>query len=176
MKRETSSFLLAAFCVAASLSCTAALDPNIGTGKNCAAVSDGAGGPKCQGSQIGLCCTASESSNNCLTLLGDGSDPAATFATLNQVKQENNPSAPTCAEVMYGGQSLSPFCCDEMDLPNCPTAAVESMGAPPEQISGGQGCVDDIVQFCCANAGPGGMGGKHQVDHPRDLHGQTASA
>lgn len=23
----------------------------------------------------------------------------------------------------------------------------------------------DVVQFCCANAGPGAMGGKHAVDH-----------
>ena len=116
---------------------------NIGTGKNCAAVSDGAGGPNCPGSQIGLCCAASESSQNCLTLLSDGSDPAATFATVDQGSQENTP--PTCAEVMYDGQTLSPFCCDEMDLPNCPTAAVESMGAPVEQLtdglSGGQSCV-----------------------------------
>ncbi len=111
---------------------------NIGTGKTCAAVSDGAGGPKCSGSQVGLCCAALESSSNCLTLLGDGSDPAA---TLGLFTHENNPSAATCAQVMLGGQPLSPFCCDEMDLRNCPTAAVESMGSPPVLISAGQGCV-----------------------------------
>ena len=119
---------------------------NIGTGKNCAAVSDGAGGPKCPGSQIGLCCAALEKSNNCLTLLSDGSDPAATFATLDQGNQENTP--PTCAQVMYDGQTLSPFCCDEMDLPNCPTAAVESKGSPPELINAGQGCVVSDYTAC----------------------------
>ena len=88
---------------------------------------------------------AQVSSSNCLTLLGDGSDPAATLG----MHHENNPSAPTCAQVMYDRQTLSPFCCDEMDLPNCPTAAVESMGSPPVLISAGQGyVVSDRTAAC----------------------------
>lgn len=114
---------------------------NIGTGKNCAAASDAAGGPTCQGSQIGLCCSALESSQNCLTLLGDGSDPRATLGQFVGDRQTSNPTVPACSQIQLGGQALSPFCCDEMDLPNCDSAAVESQGSPADLIARGQGCV-----------------------------------
>ena len=85
---------------------------NQGTGKNCAQASDGAGGPTCNSQQVGLCCDASETSENCLTLFGD--------PPLQALTASDGSSAPRCADQSGAGPDhLSPFCCQEMDLPDC---------------------------------------------------------
>ena len=74
---------------------------NQGTGKGCIKASDGAAGPTCSAPKVGLCCDESETYGNC--------EPAA---------------GQPCAS--YGGAGptpLTPFCCDEMDLPGCYSAA-----------------------------------------------------
>jgi len=85
---------------------------NQGTGKNCAQASDGAGGPTCNRQQVGLCCDAAETSNNCLTLFGD--------PPLQALTASDGSGAARCADQSGAGPNhLSPFCCQEMDLPSC---------------------------------------------------------
>lgn len=108
----------------------------MGTGRNCVAAADAIGGPKCQDSQVGLCCNSGPSSHSCLTLFGDGPIPVT---TLGRFDETSNPTVPTCAQVHYGGEALKPFCCDEMDLPTCTSAAVESKGFPG--VTGSSTCV-----------------------------------
>ncbi|DBB10471.1 TPA: hypothetical protein ACH3X3_002013 [Trebouxia sp. C0006] len=84
--------LFCCVCLALCLSCSEALAPNQGTGKNCNTASDAPGGPKCTGSQIGVCCGASVDSDNCLRVLG------ATAANT-----DNKPPAgslPSCATLL----------------------------------------------------------------------------
>ena len=117
---------------------------NQGTGKNCAGGPDDLpGGPRCLGpdsTKLGLCCDATRTEHNCLTLLGDGSDwhdPIAAIAMLRQ-QSANGTTVPTCGQIRINGVTQSPFCCDQMDLPHCPTAAaaaVESQSALPAQLT-----------------------------------------
>lgn len=118
--------LLYCVCLALCLTCSEALAVNQGTGKNCITASDGPGGPKCQGSKIGLCCDASFQSDNCLTLLGAPAEDGALSS---------------CASY-----TLSPFCCDEMDVPDC------------DYGSSAADCVGDSNVFCCAHGGNGTVG------------------
>ncbi len=85
---------------------------NQGTGKNCAQASDGAGGPTCNSQLVGLCCDVAETSDNCLTLFGD--------PPLQALTASDGSSAVRCADQSGAGPDhLSPFCCQEMDLPSC---------------------------------------------------------
>ena len=84
---------------------------NQGTGKGCAKASDGTGGPKCEGSQVGLCCDPTRTSDNCLTLTGDGKFLGAGVSS---------GKVPQCSDFSgNGGATLQAYCCDEMDLPDC---------------------------------------------------------
>ena len=66
----------------------------------------------CQGLQIGLCCDANFHSDNCLTILGATSEDVDNIIPAG--------SLPSCASFPSAtAEPLSPFCCDEMDLPDC---------------------------------------------------------
>lgn len=85
---------------------------NQGTGKNCATASDGVGGPLCHSPQVGLCCDAARNFESCLTLFGDPPLPSFTASERSSVAR--------CANQTGSGPDfLSPFCCQEMDLPSC---------------------------------------------------------
>jgi len=82
---------------------------NVGTGKNCANATDAPGGPKCKAHQVGICCDAAEASGNCQTA-----------STALSTSDNGTTYVPTCADLGSGHPPfdlLSPFCCDEMNVP-----------------------------------------------------------
>ncbi|KAL0022038.1 hypothetical protein WJX77_008455 [Trebouxia sp. C0004] len=128
--------LLCCVCLALCLTCSEALAENQGTGKNCIKASDGPGGPKCQSSQIGVCCDASFHNDNCLTILGATAENADSSLPAG--------SLPSCASFSSAtAEPLSAFCCDEMDVPDCVYG------------TSGASCVGDSNVFCCAHGGNG---------------------
>lgn len=98
----------------------------VGTGKNCAKATDAPGGPECKGSQVGLCCDALSHEDNCITV----------FTYYPEVYPEihnGSRALPACGDVFADFPStdtgkfykLSPFCCDEMNLPAAGCYAVD---------------------------------------------------
>nr|QOL01285.1 putative extracellular protein TR9_086 [Trebouxia lynnae] len=75
-----------------------ALSPYQGTGRNCVPSVNGSNGPTCKAPKLGLCCDASQTSQNCLT-----------------------PSKGTkcAANSGFGPGPVKAYCCDAMDLPGC---------------------------------------------------------
>ena len=126
--RPTSTILLAARALTDGTS----PDSNAGTGTKCISAADGVGGPKCPGQQVGVCYTESHTQQECLTLFGPGPEPTVDA---------------TCAHpghLNVAPESLSPFCCDELDLPDCSDAALETKG---DVVEPGQTCV--VCMYDC---------------------------
>jgi len=127
----TMAYLSILLCLVLGLTCTAALRTNRGTGKGCTKASDGTGGPKCEGSQVGLCCDPTFTSDNCLTLMGDG----------NFLGAGSTGKVPQCADFSgLAGAKLQPYCCNEMDLPDCLS------------YSDYRHCPGDSNAYCCGQA------------------------
>lgn len=75
-----------------------------GSGKNCVQAVDGAGGPKCEASKVGVCCDAFLSKRNCLAASGS-----------------------SCASYgVIGASPLSAFCCEQLDIPACKSVSKAS--------------------------------------------------
>ena len=94
----------------------------LGTGRKCSPAPDAPGGPVCKPAQVGLCCDAHRNGAHCITLFGDGpiQSPAEGYAP---------EPAPTCSLLGGPDDSLSAFCCDQMDLVN--TCSYTDMTARP---------------------------------------------
>lgn len=84
----------------------------------------------CHGTQQGLCCDAGASMFNCLTLSGDSSLKAAGAGASQGASRLKCAQAPLdeVDNIDDGSGSsdpgkLSPFCCDQMDVMDCGSAA-----------------------------------------------------